>query len=116
METALEVLPAGGRGRRNRKWPDEVKARVVAETLKPGFSCSGTVRAVKPEPAFFDALQTRTEFPAHEILMVGDNLTSDIDEAKSAGMAALHYVPGVGAPGPGKISRLTDVLYVLGLK
>lgn len=35
METALEVLSAGGRGRRKRKWPDEVKARVVAETLEP---------------------------------------------------------------------------------
>lgn len=38
MEAILEVLPVGGRGRRNRKWPDEVKARVVAETLKPGVT------------------------------------------------------------------------------
>ena len=34
MEAGLEVLPVGGRGRRNRKWPDDVKARVVAETLR----------------------------------------------------------------------------------
>ena len=38
METTLEVLPVGGRGRRNRKWPDEVKARIVAETLTPGIT------------------------------------------------------------------------------
>ena len=35
----VEVLPARG-GR--RRWPDEVKARIVAETLEPG----ATVRAV----------------------------------------------------------------------
>ena len=44
METVLEVLPVGGRGRRNRKWPDEVKARVVAETLKPGASVNEVAR------------------------------------------------------------------------
>lgn len=38
MEITLEFLPAGGRSRRNRKWPDEVKARVVAETLRPGVT------------------------------------------------------------------------------
>lgn len=38
METTLKFLPAGGRSRRNRKWPDEVKARVVAETLRPGVT------------------------------------------------------------------------------
>lgn len=80
------------------------------------FSCDPEVRAVKPEPAFFDALRTRIDVPAHEILMVGDSLTSDIEGAKAAGMAALHLVPDDGVPGPGQISRLSDVLSVLGLK
>jgi len=44
MEAALEVLPVGGRSRRNRKWPDEVKARIVAETLMPGASVSDVAR------------------------------------------------------------------------
>lgn len=34
----MEFLTNGGRRRRNRQWPDEVKARIVAETLRPGAS------------------------------------------------------------------------------
>lgn len=44
MESALEVLPVGGRSRRNRKWPEEMKARVVAETLLPGATVNEVAR------------------------------------------------------------------------
>lgn len=44
MESALEVLPAGGRSRRNRVWPEELKARIVAETLLPGATVRGVAQ------------------------------------------------------------------------
>ncbi|WP_025659618.1 transposase [Rhizobium sp. IBUN] len=39
METTLEVLTAR-RGRRdfNRQWPDEIKAQIVSESLRPGVT------------------------------------------------------------------------------
>lgn len=36
----MELLTNGGRRRRNWQWPDEVKARIVAEPLRPGASVS----------------------------------------------------------------------------
>jgi Transposase and inactivated derivatives len=38
MDAPMELLTNGGRRRRNRQWPEEVKARIVAETLRPGAS------------------------------------------------------------------------------
>ena len=40
MDAPMELLTNGGRRRRNRQWPDAVKARIVAETLRPGATVS----------------------------------------------------------------------------
>lgn len=45
MDATMEVLTIGGGRRRNRKWPDEVKARIVAETLRPGARVAEVARA-----------------------------------------------------------------------
>ena len=38
MAATLQVLPLGGGGRHRRTWPDEVKVRLVAETLRPSVT------------------------------------------------------------------------------
>ena len=40
MDAPMELLTNGVRRRRNRHWPDEVKARIVAETLRPEVTVS----------------------------------------------------------------------------
>ncbi|OWJ84349.1 transposase [Haematobacter missouriensis] len=44
METTLEVLTVRGSGRHNRSWPDDVKTRIVAETLVPGATVNDVAR------------------------------------------------------------------------
>lgn len=53
METTLEVLTTGKVGRGgHRQWPDEVKARIVSESLRPGVTVNEVAEryGLKPPP------------------------------------------------------------------
>ncbi|RWR16817.1 HAD family hydrolase [Sinirhodobacter populi] len=77
------------------------------------FSCDPDIRAVKPEPKFFEALQTRLGLPASRILMVGDSLGSDIRGAAAAGMPTLQLALSMAVPTPGRIRSLSEVPVLL---
>lgn len=95
MEATLEVLPVGGRGRRNRKWPDEVKARVVAETLLPGATVNEVARRhglpanhvsswrtlARKGRLVLPAPEDPVEFAALMVGPVGEALNGDTDTA-----------------------------------
>lgn len=38
MDAPMELLTNGVRRSGNRQWPEEVKARIVSETLRPGMT------------------------------------------------------------------------------
>lgn len=44
MDAPMELLTNGGRRSRNRQWPEEVKARIVSETFRPGATVGEVAR------------------------------------------------------------------------
>ena len=55
---------------------------------------SGHVEVAKPDPRIFEILFSRVGLPAGELLFVDDSI-ANVRASDAAGMAAIHYRPGV---------------------
>ena len=55
---------------------------------------SGHVGVAKPDPRIYETLFTRVGRPANELLFIDDSI-ANVRASEAAGMAAIHYRPGV---------------------
>lgn len=55
--------------------------------------CSEEVGVNKPNPLVFNTALKKTNANAHQSIMVGDNLETDIQGAKNCGIHAVHFNP-----------------------
>ena len=64
--------------------------------LKDFDTCvvSGHVGVVKPDPRIYEMLFERVGRPASELLFIDDSI-ANVRASEAAGMAAIHYRPGV---------------------
>ncbi|KQN78842.1 transposase [Devosia sp. Leaf64] len=126
MDAPLELLTNGGRRRRNRQWPNEVKARIVAETLRPGATISEVAlrHGLKPNhvsswrtlarrgklvlPAPKDAVEFATLMvaPVDEALAAAERAASAGPEVV-VGSVTIRLEPGASA------ARIASVVHAL---
>ena len=122
----MELLTNSAGRRRNRQWPDEVKARIVAETLRPGATVSEVAERHGLKANHVSSWRTlarngKLVLPAPEdAVEFATLMVSSVDEALAAAEPAASAGPEVvvgsvsvrlepGAPA----SRIASVVHAL---
>lgn len=124
MDAPMELLTNGGRRRRNRQWPDEVKARIVAETLRSGATVSEVAERHGLKANHVSSWRTlarngKLVLPAPEdAVEFATLMVSPVDEAMAAAAASAGPEVVVGSviirlePGA-SASRIASVVHAL---
>ncbi|MFD1253167.1 transposase [Devosia equisanguinis] len=122
----MELLTTSGRRRRNRQWPDAVKARIVAETLRPGATIGEVAERHGLKPNHISSWRTlarrgRLVLPAPEdAVEFATLMVAPVDEALAAaertasagpevvvGSVTIRLEPGASA------ARIASVVHAL---
>jgi len=121
----MEFLQNGLARRRNRQWPDEVKARIVAETLLPGASVSSVARRhgltanhvsswrgrAKRGELVLPAPETAMEFAS---LVLGPATQPSVAERIASCQTEISYGPVTIRLGPdAPATRIAEVIHAL---
>ncbi|VDS02891.1 Transposase [Devosia equisanguinis] len=126
MDATMELLTTSGRRRRNRQWPDAVKARIVAETLRPGATIGEVAERHGLKPNHISSWRTlarrgRLVLPAPEdAVEFATLMVAPVDEALAAaertasagpevvvGSVTIRLEPGASA------ARIASVVHAL---
>ena len=93
----------------------EIKAalkRVGLDTFISGYFCKSNLGIEKGDPAFFSCILKKLGKHPHQVTMVGDSLSKDIEPALALGMKVIWFCRGNPDP-PGDSIRVISSLEAL---
>jgi transposase len=112
----------------NRRWPDRVKARIVAETLVPGATVNSVAQRYELRPNHLStwrrmardgglvlpALETEADFAPLVVFDVENSLPVDATEPANSAIEIMAGSVAVRLDGATPATRIADIVRALG--